>query len=184
MLKMRYLVLAAVAVATAIGCGQPTSSEQNDDSSAPVAPADNTTTSSRPKAPDFTVTMLDGSTVHLNDFAGKPLVIHFWATWCGPCRKELPVLDKMFLSYQPKGVQFLLIAVNDQRETVVKYLKQGGFHFTSALDPRGTSLREYKSRYVPTTVLVDDAGNIAEKQIGSANERKWAEIMEKLVGQP
>lgn len=184
-MRMLYPVVALLAVVTAIGCGEPTSSEQKNSSPTVNPTADNTTRPSGPKAPDFTVTMLDGSTVRLKDFAGKPVVLHFWATWCPPCRRELPIFDKMYQTYGPKGIQFLPIAVNNQREEVAKHLKQGHFHFTSALDPRATVYRRYQARFaVPTTVLVDRAGNIAEKQVGAASERKWTEMMEELVAQP
>jgi thiol-disulfide isomerase/thioredoxin len=108
-------------------------------------------------------------------------VLHFWATWCPPCRQELPVFNRIYRKYQGRGVVFLVIAVTDKREAVAKYLRDKGFDFTSALDSRGASIGKYKSRYLPTTVTVDGAGNIVKKHIGQAKEAQWTEMMEQLL---
>jgi thiol-disulfide isomerase/thioredoxin len=179
-------VLAALALTLATGCGP--SSDNGSKPSSSGTPSSsgnggstNATTSTGERAPDFSVTSLDGSTVRLADYAGKPVVLHFWATWCGPCRRELPIFDKIRGRYQSRGIVFLPIAVNDQRDKVKQYLQEQNLHFTSTLDPSGGSLSKYRSRYVPTTVTVDGKGIIVEKHIGAASEQDWSDMMEKLL---
>jgi cytochrome c biogenesis protein CcmG/thiol:disulfide interchange protein DsbE len=191
-LSLPYRILVLSAVVFAAGCsppeppgsngtndGGPNPPRVNKDNNAPSqGPAP---TSTAGLAPDFTVIMLDGRTVRLRDLAGKPVVVHFWGTWCYWCKKESPILDKIYQTYRSKGVEFVPISVGDTQQKVVDYLKDNRLHWTSALDPRGAIAAQYKIRGYPSTVLVDRSGRIYKTHVGMAKETAWVEMMDDLL---
>ena len=114
-------------------------------------------------APDFTVTDADGNEVKLSDFAGKPVVLNFWATWCGPCKSEMPDFEKIFGEYGGQ-VQFMMINLTDgSRETVAgaqEYITQQGYTFPVYFDQQREAAITYGISAVPTTYFIDAEGNL------------------------
>lgn len=117
-------------------------------------------------APDFTLGTLDGSTITLSDLEGQVILINFWATWCPPCRKEMPALQQINNQYQERG--FTVLAVNLRQETaqVSPFVKDLGLTFPVLLDLDGQVARRYRVRALPTTFLVDRSGVIRETIVG------------------
>ena len=124
-------------------------------------------------APDFSVETADGETVRLSDFRGKPVVVNFWATWCGPCKSELPAFDRAHAEYG-EDVVFLMVNLTDgQRETVdgvAKFVKDGGYDFPVYYDTSYSAANAYGVYSIPMTVLVDAEGNLIGGQVGAVSE--------------
>ena len=124
-------------------------------------------------APDFSVETADGETVWLSDFRGKPVVVNFWATWCGPCKSELPAFDRAYAEYG-EDVVFLMVNLTDgQRETVdgvAKFVKDGGYDFPVYYDTSYSAANAYGVYSIPMTVLVDAEGNLIGGQVGAVSE--------------
>jgi thiol-disulfide isomerase/thioredoxin len=116
-------------------------------------------------SPDFTLTALDGSTVTLSSLKGKPVVIDFWGTWCGPCRKAVPELVKLYGEFSPKGVTFLGIALNDPRDSLVKFQKDNSIPYPILLGTNDVA-KAYQVTGIPMTVLLDKEGQIVYHGVG------------------
>jgi cytochrome c biogenesis protein CcmG, thiol:disulfide interchange protein DsbE len=115
------------------------------------------------KAPNFTIKRLDNdTTVSLSDFTGKPIVINFWATWCGPCKMEHPVLDWAAKQYADRAV-FLGIVFEDNEENTKRFLAENGWSFVQLYDPLSTVAVDYGVSGVPETYFIDRNGIITGK---------------------
>lgn len=125
---------------------------------------------SKIQAPDFTVYDSDGNEVHLSDFIGKPIVLNFWASWCGPCKMEMPDFNEM---YGEKGeeLHFLMINLTDgSRETVEiakAFIEEQGYAFPVYYDSSSSAAAAYGVNSIPTTYFIDAEGNIVTQAIGS-----------------
>jgi len=119
----------------------------------------------RPGSPDFTLSALDGSKVTLSSLKGRPVVLDFWATWCGPCRKAIPELIKLYGQFNPKGVTFLGIALNDSRDSLVKFQKDNSVPYPILLGTNDVA-KAYQVTGIPMTVLLDKEGQIVYHGVG------------------
>lgn len=126
-------------------------------------------------APDFTVYDSEGSPLHLSDFSGKPKVVNFWATWCGPCKSELPAFDNMYKKYKDK-IDFLMVNLTDgYKETVTgvqKFIEQNGYTFPVYFDTSGSAAYTYNVYSIPRTVFIDNSGNIYGIYPGAMDEQR------------
>jgi thiol-disulfide isomerase/thioredoxin len=124
-------------------------------------------------APDFTVYDIDGNAVKLSDFSGKPVVLNFWASWCPPCKSELPDFNKVY-NEMKDNVVFLMVDLADgQRETVAKgsaYIAEQGYTFTVYYDTTQEAANTYGISSIPTTLFIGKDGNIAGGQTGMLDE--------------
>lgn len=124
----------------------------------------------RPPAPDFDLTAVDGSRHSLADYAGRVLVVNFWATWCAPCREEMPALARLRQRMHNDGVEVLAIDFGEPREDVQRFADEVALDLPLLLDPNGTQAPTWKVRALPTTYIVDRRGRIA---LTIAGEREW-----------
>ncbi|MCU0757970.1 MAG: TlpA family protein disulfide reductase [Steroidobacteraceae bacterium] len=110
-------------------------------------------------APDFTLPSAGGKSLSLSQYKGQVVMINFWATWCGPCRQEMPLLDAMYRKY--KGMGFTLIGVNVEPDTAAaeKFLKELPVSFPVAFDADSKVSKLYDVKGMPSTVIVDRKGN-------------------------
>lgn len=132
--------------------------------------ADTTTaTSSKFAAPDFTVTDKDGNTVKLSDMRGKPIVVNFWASWCPPCKAEMPDFEEMYKKYGDE-VTFMMVNMTDgDRETVElakKHVADNGFTFPVYFDTELSAAYAYYVTSLPATYFIDADGNLVTHAIG------------------
>ena len=124
-------------------------------------------------APDFTLTTLSGTSLSLADLRGKVVLLNFWATWCGPCRKEMPAIEALYQRYKDRGLEVLAISLDKLSTAVVEaFVKEMGVTYRVALDPAWATARTYAVRAVPATFLIDRAGNVVLRELG---ERDWME---------
>jgi peroxiredoxin len=122
------------------------------------------------RAPDFTLQNLDGQNVTLSSFRGKIVMINFWATWCGPCKDELPYIQAVSTEWSSKGVVVLAVAVktNEQFDTVQQFISQNSYTFPVLFDSQGVADNLYGASTLPTTFFIDAEGIIKKSpQIGS-----------------
>lgn len=120
-------------------------------------------------APDFTLATLEGQEMSLSDFRGKKVVLNFWASWCGPCRKEMPDMQKFYEAYKDKNVE--VVAVNlthfeRKREHVDEFVEEYGLTFPIPLDVEKEQYDAYKVITIPTTYFLDENGVIKERHLG------------------
>lgn len=136
--------------------------------------------------PDFTVLDAEGNEVSLSDCFGKPLVINFWATWCGSCRSEMPAFDSAFAQYG-EDVTFLMVNLTDgSRETVdgVKdFAQQNDFSFPIYFDTQLSAARAYGVRSIPMTVFVRSDGTLSDYTIGSLSEKTLLSYIEAMTNE-
>ena len=120
-------------------------------------------------APDFELTLFDGQSLRLSDLRGKVVVLNFWASWCPPCRIEMPDFEEMWQEFKDRGVVFLGVAVSDVEEDSRAFAERLGVTYMLGLDTTGEITREYRVTSLPTTLLIDRQGNQA-RRFGIANK--------------
>ncbi len=125
------------------------------------------------QAPNFKVTDSEGNEVHLSDFIGKPTVLNFWASWCGPCKMEMPDFDKI---YKEKGneIHFLMVNMTDNsRETVEiakAFIEEQGYSFPVYYDTEMEAAITYGVTSLPTTYFIDSNGYAIAQAMGAIDE--------------
>ena len=124
-------------------------------------------------APDFTVLDANGKKTRLSDNFGKPIVINFWATWCPPCKRELPDFDKLCTEYGDKVV-FMMVNLTDGRRDTVdgtkKFISKNGYTFPVYFDTEYNGADAYNVSSIPQTTFIDANGNVYTTRIGAMNE--------------
>ncbi|MBR2429659.1 MAG: TlpA family protein disulfide reductase [Alistipes sp.] len=130
-------------------------------------------------APDFTVEMLDGSSVTLSALQGKPTLLIFWATWCPPCRAELSHLQEGVIDLYGDKITVLPISRGEKRETVEEFLTKMGYTFAVGLDGDQSIYRKYASNYIPRCWVIDSKGEVVYAGVGY-DEAIAAEVQEAL----
>lgn len=122
-------------------------------------------------APTFTLPDLDGNLVNLSDYEGQPVIINFWATWCGPCEAEMPELNDAYRQNE-NGLVILAVNLGKHPDTVRSFVEYQGLEFMILSDRDRALRRSYNTRAIPTTYFIDREGHIAHVFIGtmSAND--------------
>ncbi|RBW69002.1 peroxiredoxin family protein [Bacillus taeanensis] len=131
------------------------------------------------KAPNFTLENLKGEQVSLSDFRGKKVLLNFWATWCPPCKEEMPEMEEF---YEKNGAKMEIIAVNltmfeHDQANVAPFIKEYGLTFPVLLDKEGEQAKVYQAITIPTSYIVDEKGIIQQKIVGPMTY----EMMEKII---
>ena len=133
-----------------------------------AAPAE-TEESGKTLAPDFTVYDLDGNTVRLSDYIGKPIVLNFWASWCGPCQSEMPDFNDACAELGG-DVQFLMVNMTSGRETLENassFIEEQGYTFPVLYDTDGNAAETYGIYSLPTTFFIDAEGYAIAQATGA-----------------
>lgn len=137
-------------------------------------------------APDFRLQSLDGNVVQLSALRGKPVLLDFWATWCAPCREEMPKLEKLSREFKAKNVSILGVNVSEPRETVRSYISRNGYTYPVLLTRENDPLfAEYSIHGYPTMVTIDRNGFIESYHLGTSRdseERLRTSINHMLAG--
>ncbi len=132
-------------------------------------------------APDFTLTNLKGQPVTLSSFKSRPALINFWATWCGPCRTEMPAIEAAYQKYKGEGLVVLAVDFDEPRDVVAEFTNALGLTFEILLDPGATVNDTYRVRNYPTSFFVSRDGTIAAFQIGAMTEAQLFENLAKIL---
>jgi len=134
-------------------------------------------------APDFTLKSLGGGNMKLSEMAGNVVLINFWASWCGPCREEMPLLNALHKKYQPLGFTVIGINVEEQVDSARGFLADFPVDFPVLLDSQNRVSKLYQVNAMPTKVVVDRDDNMRflHKGYKSGDEQKYREMVKKLV---
>ena len=128
--------------------------------------------------PDFTVYDVNGNEVKLSDFIGKPIVLNFFASWCGPCKSEMPDFEAAYKEHGDE-VQFLMINLTDGYyetvESASSFIEQSGYTFPVFYDTSSSAAVAYSVVSIPTTYFIDAEGNIVAKATGALSAKSLAE---------
>ena len=190
---VRLLMICMLAVVLVIGmsaCGNKSDSSQEatdtEQAAEEQAAAEDETAETGDKAKDFEAELVDGTTFSLSDAKGKVVLLNFWATWCEPCKEEMPAIQKVYDDYMPSEVQVLAVDCAETKGEVDTFLDDAGYTFPVAYDEDGTIGALYPSSAIPFTVIIDKEGKIAETFVGSegadAQYDKFTNVIDKLLG--
>lgn len=135
------------------------------------------------EAPRFDLERLDGGRVQLDGFRGQPVIINFWASWCAPCRTEMPDLISAWREHSDDGLQVLAVNLADQerRKDVTRFVAELGMPFPVLLDARGKVRELYALVSLPTTVFLDSAGIVRSVQSGPLTRSALALGLEAIM---
>ena len=136
-------------------------------------------------APDFELPTLDGSSVRLSDLRGKPVIVNFWATWCPPCRAEMPALQQVAQRYEARGLTVLLVNQSEPPAQVRAFLDSLGITLPTLLD-NGSVAFVYRVRGLPTTVFIHPDGRVEDIVTGGPLTEPFLEskVQTLLSGNP
>jgi len=176
-----FVIAAVVVVLVVIGVVWGLSAERENRAEAPADElAQPATNELRPEptaghpAPDFTLTTLDGEVVSLSDFQGRPVIVNFWASWCGPCRLEMPHLQEAYTTRQDDGVVVLGVNLTKRENDtgdVAAFLEEFGVTFPVVLDEEGDVATLYEVRGQPASVFIDAVGDVQTVFYGPVNQQ-------------
>lgn len=134
----------------------------------------------KPIAPvDFELQNLAGEKVKLSSLKGRVVFLNFWATWCGPCRSEMPSMQRMYEKLHDEGLEILAVDLQEEKSLVERFAKELSLKFPILLDSAGAVGAQYNARAIPTTYLFDRKGFIFARAVGA---RAWdsPEMLETL----
>jgi thiol-disulfide isomerase/thioredoxin len=117
-----------------------------------------------------------------SEFVGKPLVVNFWATWCPPCRMEMPVLKKLYQEYKPKGLEIVGISVDDTRDPVMPFIQQMQIPWVILYGDKQVSEEFKMGRGIPVTIFFDATGKEIGRVTGAQPEGVFRSYFDKLLG--
>jgi peroxiredoxin len=109
-------------------------------------------------APDFRLEKLDGGTLRLSDLQGKAVLVNFWATWCQPCRSELPHLVAAYDRYRQEGLEIVAVNLQEDKDTIASFVEEFGMQFPVVIDRSGDVAEEYRVIGIPTSFFIDRSG--------------------------
>ena len=120
-------------------------------------------------APDFTMLDKDGNEVTLASFFGKPIILNFWASWCGPCKMEMPEIQKFYEQYGEE-IHFLLVSVDDSVDSAKTFIETEGYTFPVYFDTTSLGAYTYGASSIPLTFFIDAEGNLTAYYMGAMSE--------------
>jgi cytochrome c biogenesis protein CcmG/thiol:disulfide interchange protein DsbE len=133
-------------------------------------------------APAFTLTDLDGTTVSLADLRGHPVIVNFWASWCGPCIEEFPLLQQAASAHAADGLVVVGIVFSDRADAARAFMAKMGASWPTAMDPGGRVATEYGIYAPPDSCFIDRNGVIAGRQIGQLSRADLARQLDIILG--
>jgi thiol-disulfide isomerase/thioredoxin len=135
-------------------------------------------------APDFVLTTLDGGEARLSDFGGKVVLINFWATWCGPCREEMPLFEEAQQQFGTENLVILAVNVQESPGTVRPFVERLALTYPIVMDTKGSVARRYQVRSYPTTYFIGRDGRVEGRRVGAYTRSILFGRLEQLLDQP
>ncbi len=135
-------------------------------------------------APDFQLQDLEGNTITLSDLRGRPIMLNFWATWCPPCRDEMPLIQQIYEEWtgKPPSVVVLTIDMGESQATVERFMQSQGLSMPVLLDIKQDVAGKYNIAGIPTTFFIDADGVIQDKKIGAFWSKEQIEsYLDKII---
>ncbi len=135
------------------------------------------------QAPDFALKSSSGENLRLSEYRGDVVMINFWATWCGPCRQEMPLLDELYTRYQRVGFSLLGVNIDDDSGRAMKMVDELGVSFPVLFDAHKEVSKLYDVKAMPVTVLVDRGGKVRHVHYGykPGYEEKYLDQIRSLL---
>lgn len=130
--------------------------------------------------PDFTLNTLDGKEVALSNYKGNGMMINFWASWCSPCKKEMPAIENVYNSFKEKGFEVLAINLGEKEERIVNFLEKYPLSYPILLDDDIVST-DYMVHSLPTSYFVEPDGSLNKIHIGELSEEELYKIVSELL---
>jgi peroxiredoxin len=137
------------------------------------------------EAPDFALRSMDRSNVRLSEHLGQVVLINFWATWCGPCRQQMPQLDALYTKYQRAGFVIFGINIDEDTDEAMKMARTLGVQYPVLFDARKDVSRAYQLDSMPLTVLIDREGVVRFVAEGykPSDDKRYADRLRELLGE-
>ncbi len=132
-------------------------------------------------APALRLPLAGGGEVSLAHYRGKVLLVNFWATWCAPCRAEMPAIDAAYRKHRERGFEVLAVDVQERDEDVLAFLGELGVSFPSAVDRDSDVARRYRALALPTTFLIDRQGVVRDVRVGPLTEQMLEERLARVL---
>jgi thiol-disulfide isomerase/thioredoxin len=134
-------------------------------------------------APQFQLSSMAGAPVSLSQYKGQVVMINFWASWCGPCRQEMPVLEKLYAKYKPMGMTMIGVNVEPDSSLAANWLKSTPVTFPILFDTKSEVSKLYSVPGMPSTVIVDRKGNLRWMHVGykPGEENEYLDQIRALV---
>ena len=134
-------------------------------------------------APEFSLESLQGNTVHLADYRGKAVLLNFWATWCQPCKIEMPWFEELQKEYGPQGLQVVGIAMDDaSKEDIAKFAKQMGVNYPILLGKESVGDEYGGVQFLPSTFFIDRDGKIVDRIFGLKSRSEIEDNIKTALG--
>lgn len=168
---VKSVLLVAFALAAVAACGGPAREGAPASATAPKI------------APDFSLGDLDGKTVRLSDSAGKVRLVDFWATWCAPCREEVPAFKELYASYKDKGFEIIAISMDEEGAKVVRpFVEKERIPYTNLIGSEEVEKAFGGVLGYPTAFLVDRDGKIVDSYVGGVPKRVFESRIREILG--
>ena len=135
-------------------------------------------------APEFRLTTLDGRELRLSDFRGSVVLLNFWATWCGPCRQEMPLFEQALGDHAESGLVVLAVNVEEGSAKVRPFVERLELTYTIAMDEKGAVSRRYRVRSFPTTYFIGRDGRVEGRRVGEYSRSILFGRLDQLLGEP
>ena len=123
-------------------------------------------------APEFNLPTQNSETVSLTSLKGKTVLVNFWASWCKPCRKEIPELVNIFKKYKDQGFEIVGINIDKEKQNATRFMKEFNINYTVAFDPQMNVINRYEAVGMPSSFIVDKNGMIREIVYGFSDKKK------------
>jgi thiol-disulfide isomerase/thioredoxin len=134
------------------------------------------------KAPNFSYKTASGETIDLSKLQGKVVVVNFWATWCGPCRREIPDMIEVYNAYKSKGLEIVGVSLDKGGwKDVTPVVKKMNIPYPVVLDEQSIAGKFGDFQYIPTTFFVDRKGNIASMKTGMMTKEEFEKKVKELL---
>lgn len=138
--------------------------------------------SNNAKAPDFNLKDQYGVTHSLENYKGKVIFLNFWATWCPPCKKEMPDVESIYKEYEENKKDVVILGVNSEKENEAKkFLKDKGYTFPTVIDENSEVMRKYFIQAFPTSFVIDKEGNVYGYVMGGLTKEQIRQVIEEVL---